>query len=438
MENIKDKYRKIQFTPETISAAYARISRADKSVDKLRIQALKDIERCRKSNKEIVFEMGHSSIAEHAVFNFDIIGISRYLTEFVQRTRLASFTEKSQRYITLKGDYVLPEEIKNDPKIADEFCSIIEKQNQAYFSLYKSLKDYYRLKSSTNLTKLKAKEDARYIISLATKTQMGMTINARSIERLLKRLYAIPFMEASELADKIYKEVKSVAPSLIRYVKPSRYDENRYLTKFFPKMKNLTEKCQSKLLYYTDNCDEKILTALLFRKTGNSWGRVRKQVMQMSLPEKKKQILDCLKDIANYDSLPREFEICDFTFQLNISASCFAQLKRHRMSTIIVSDYHPKYGFTIPESIVRIGKKEDFERVIKVTENFYYKLAEAYPTIKNYILTNAHHRLVLFKLNLRELCNFSRLREDSNAQWEIRELAHKIVSECKKVAPLTT
>jgi len=30
------------------------------------------------------------------------------------------------------------------------------------------------------------------------------------------------------------------------------------------------------------------------------------------------------------------------------------------------------------------------------------------------------------------------LREDSHAQWEIRELAHEIVSECKKVSPLTT
>jgi flavin-dependent thymidylate synthase len=446
LKAIKDKFEKIQFTPETIVAAYARISRSKKSVDKLRQDAVKEIEKSRKSNQNIVFEMGHSSIAEHAVFNFDIIGISRYLAEFVQRTRLASFTEKSQRYVTLHGDYVLPAEIADKSKIKNEFCQIIERQNQAYLSLYEGLKDYYnRLKVSTNLTDLtsstsstdsKAKEDARYIISLATKTQMGMTINARGVERLLKRLYAISIQEASKLADKIYEEVKSVAPSLIRYVKPSKYDEDRYKTnfQFIPNEGGY----QNKLLSYTKNCDEKILTALLFRKTGNSWKNLWKQVMQMSFSEKRKQILDCLENIRSYDSLPREFEMADFTFQLNISATCFAQLKRHRMSTIISSDYHPNYGYTIPESIIKIGKKEDFEKVINDTEKFYFKLPKKYPNIKNYILTNAHHRLVIFKLNLRELCNFSRLREDIHAQWEIRELAHNIVFECKKVAPLTT
>jgi len=445
LKAIKDKFEKIQFTPETISAAYARISRSQKSVDELRRQSVEDVEKARKSNQKIVFDMGHSSIAEHAVFNFDIIGISRYLTEFVQRTRLASFTEKSQRYVTLHGDYVLPSEIKNDTKIIKKFYEIIEKQNKAYFDLYNDLKEYYQQLNhstdstiSTNSTKLKAKEDARYVLSLATQTQMGMTINARSVERLLKRLYAIPFKEADELADKVYNEVKSIAPSLIKYVNPSEYDRNRYRVNSRYEVRKLASGFQNKLLNYTEDCDDKILATLLFRETGNLWEALFKKVMQMTFQEKKDIILESVKNIASYDSLPREFELADFTFQFNISASCFAQLKRHRMSSIISSDYHPEYGYTIPGSIIKIGKKDEFEKIIKETERFYFKLSKEYPNIKNYILTNAHHRLVIFKLNLRELCNFARLREDSNAQWEIRELAHEIVTKCQKVAPLTT
>jgi len=141
-------HKKTLCTPETISAAYARISRSKKSVDELRKDAAHDVEKARRSNKNIVFEMGHSSVAEHAVFNFDIIGISRYLTEFVQRTRLASFTEKSQRYVTLDGDYVIPEELQNDAQVLKQFQDTIRLQNETYLSLFEKLKIYFQ---QTNL-----------------------------------------------------------------------------------------------------------------------------------------------------------------------------------------------------------------------------------------------------------------------------------------------
>ena len=102
-------------TPETISAAYARVSRSPKTVTELRSDALREINKARRSNQNIIFEMGHASIAEHAVFNFDIIGISRLLAETVESIRLASFTEKSQRYVTFTRAWVLPAELDSRP-----------------------------------------------------------------------------------------------------------------------------------------------------------------------------------------------------------------------------------------------------------------------------------------------------------------------------------
>ncbi|MCX5837267.1 MAG: thymidylate synthase (FAD), partial [Deltaproteobacteria bacterium] len=54
-------------TPETVAAAYARISRNPRPVNELRQIARGEVEKARASNRNIVFEMGHSSIAEHAV-----------------------------------------------------------------------------------------------------------------------------------------------------------------------------------------------------------------------------------------------------------------------------------------------------------------------------------------------------------------------------------
>ena len=99
-------------TPETISAAYARISRSPKQVFELREIARVEVDKARQSNRNIVFTMGHSSVAEHAVFNVDVLGVSRLLVEEIEKFRLCSFTEKSQRYVLFDKDFVVPEEIK--------------------------------------------------------------------------------------------------------------------------------------------------------------------------------------------------------------------------------------------------------------------------------------------------------------------------------------
>jgi thymidylate synthase ThyX len=50
-----------------------------------------------------------------------------------------------------------------------------------------------------------AKEDARYVISLATETQLGMTLNARNLELMLRRLAAHPLEEAREYGRRLFE-----------------------------------------------------------------------------------------------------------------------------------------------------------------------------------------------------------------------------------------
>jgi len=88
-------------TPETMSAAYARISRDPRSVDALRAVARSEVERARRSNRTIIFKMGHHSVAEHAVFNFDIIGISRLAIEEIEK--FPELAAKSKKHSILTG-----------------------------------------------------------------------------------------------------------------------------------------------------------------------------------------------------------------------------------------------------------------------------------------------------------------------------------------------
>ncbi len=206
-------------TPETLSAAYARISRDPRSVDKLREAARTEVDKARRSNRNIIFKMGHHSVAEHAVFNFDVIGASRLAVEEIEHFRLASYTEKSQRYIKLEDDFLVPEEVKQAGK-KTLFLEAIQAQNRLYHELYDLLKPYFWEQFSELAADPKnqslldgwAKEDARYIVSLATLGQLGMTLNARNLEYMLRRFAAHPLAEIQEFTHTIHDLAKDVAP----------------------------------------------------------------------------------------------------------------------------------------------------------------------------------------------------------------------------------
>ena len=56
-------------------------------------------------------DMGHMSPFEHASFTFAIEGISRNCSHQIVRHRLASFSQQSQRYVKMKGEYVVTQYI---------------------------------------------------------------------------------------------------------------------------------------------------------------------------------------------------------------------------------------------------------------------------------------------------------------------------------------
>ena len=119
-------------------------------------------------------------------------GVSRLLVEEIEKFRLCSFTEKSQRYVLFNKDFVVPEEIKQ-ANLTNLFIDTVQTQNDYYHQLYEKLWPYVFDKHKTlaenpanrSLLEGWAKEDARYAISMATQTQLGMTINARNLELML-------------------------------------------------------------------------------------------------------------------------------------------------------------------------------------------------------------------------------------------------------------
>lgn len=441
-------------TPETVSAAYARISRSPKPVNELRAKARGEVEKARQSNNNIVFEMGHSSIAEHAVFNIDVIGVSRLLVEEIEKFRLCSYTEKSQRYVLLADDYVIPEEIRATG-MAEQFAQLVQQQNAFYHVLYDKLRPHVFTKHSDlaadpknrSLLEGWAKEDARYILSLATQTQLGMTVNARNLELVLRRMAAHPLAEANEYGQKLYAVVKPITPSLIRYTEKTDYDARTgsdlrdrltgLLASLPEERKTAPQTAAVSLIRTTPDADIWVLAAFLHGATNRAHADCLRLAAALSSAQKESFFQTAFRHMKSHDAAPRELECVDLTYDLIVSASCFAQLKRHRMATLLCQNYDPSLDVTIPESIQEVGMDAGFYDMIKRTEDFYRKLLAAAPNAADYSLTNAHRKRVLMKINARELYHIARLRADSHAQWDIRNLAKEMIAQARTVMPLT-
>ena len=455
IRTLKDKSgMQHDLTPETISAAYARISRSPKPVNELREISREEVDKARQSNRNIVFEMGHSSVAEHAVFNIDVIGVSRLLVEEIEKFRLCSFTEKSQRYVLFNKDFVIPEEIKQ-ASLTGLFTDAVNRQNDYYHILYEQLRPYVFAKHKTlakdpankSLLEGWAKEDARYVISMATQTQLGMTINARNLELMLRRLAALPFAEAQEYSKKLFAATKDIAPSLIRYTQATDYDRftrqnlssqtSASLQKYSPQSEGSKKLSDVKLISVSDTADTKVAAALLFSSSDLNYSSCLSQASQMTLREKKVVFKMVFEHLQAHDAVLRELENVDLQFELILSASCFAQLKRHRMSTIIAQEYDPQLGVTIPLAVREIGQQKNFMEIMRHTQKVYEQIKKKSPLAAGYVLTNAHRKRVLMKFNARELYHLARLRADAHAQWDIHELTEKMLQQAKKVLPLT-
>ncbi len=424
-------------TPEIFSAAYARISRSPKSITQLRQEAARDIINARKSNQKIIFAMGHHSVAEHAVFNFDLENISRLALEEVEKFRLNSYTEKSQRYVKLQKDFYLPEEFSaEDQKL---FLETIEEQNNFYHSTLEKISSFLKSSAANSSIEERAKEDSRFALSLATYSQAGMTINARNLEHMLRRLACHPLKEISRLINELYQQTINVAPSLILFATPSEFEKDLFQNRSFLQTITRKKKLSShppefKLLSCTQYSDALIAAAFFSSESDFNYSRyvsfLKKSAKQLSA-----FYYELFKNLEFFDRPPREFEMAELVFQANVSASCYAQLKRHRLLTLIVSPYSPELGVTIPPVFNEAGCLKQFKKLIHKTNQTYRILKSKYEQNADYILTNAHRRTVLVKMNFRELYHFIRLRADSHAQWEIRNLAQRIAREIKKHAP---
>ncbi len=181
-------------------------------------------------------------------------------------------------------------------------------------------------------------------------------------------------------------------------------------------------------------------------------------------PEKTEKFLDMLSDLGHQS--PVEHAV--FTFGIEgVSRALLAQITRHRIASFSVqsqryNDAADGFEYVIPPEIEAIpSAKEEFLKAMEEDAAHYESIrqkliasraarlvesgmgeAKAKKTAEKqsnedarFVLPNAACTKMILTMNVRSLFNFFRLRCCNRAQWEIRDLAWRMLEICRKEAP---
>jgi len=189
----------IQHTPdpEKVVAAAARLCYSSDSVPDL----------CERLDDEKVAgfvrklrEMGHLSPFEHVSFQFSIDGVSRALSHQLVRHRIASYSQRSQRYVKEDGfEFVIPPSVMRKQETLARFKEVMARLQEDYRELLDCV----------------PAEDARYVLPNACTTSLMATFNARSLLNFFEHRTCLRAQwEIRFLAERMLELVRGVAPNL--------------------------------------------------------------------------------------------------------------------------------------------------------------------------------------------------------------------------------
>ena len=196
----------LQHTPEpdrTVAMA-AHLCYSPSSIEDLRVR-MEDSEVARLVG--LIRSMGHLSPFEHAHFTVGIEGLSRVTSHQLVRSRIASYSQQSQRYIDQRGfEYVTPPTVRKDAGLLERFRQHMDDSRD----LYRELRDAGI-----------PREDARFVLPSAASSNIVMSKNARAwLEWFELRTCTRSQWEIRILANRIMRLLRGVAPHLFEVSGP--------------------------------------------------------------------------------------------------------------------------------------------------------------------------------------------------------------------------
>jgi thymidylate synthase ThyX len=407
-------------------------------------------EKARQFHEKWVVGYGHASVAEHAVVHLAIEDVSIIATKIIEDTRLASFTEKSTRYVLFDGEKFFRAPRLMQSPYAVLYEDTVRHSLETYVGLVPKVVDCVKARAPRRATqsertyetacRAKAYDLLRYLLPAAILTNLGLTINARALEHLLTKLLSHPLEEARDVGVAMKFEAEKMVPTLLKYA-----DCNPYMVETDQAMRQLGQELAAHgesmetpavtLVRFPEDAEEHLAAAILYGYTDISWVQVVERVGKLGADARGRIIDEYLQRRGPHDQPLRALEHLYYTFDIVLDYGAYRDIQRHRMATQTRQDFSTRHGYSMPDDIVAYGLGDIFHQCMAQAGEAYDRIAEEHPLEAQYVLPLAYRVRVLFTWNLRELSHFIQLRSAKQGHPSYRRIAQQVYEEIERVHP---
>lgn len=413
--------------------------------------------------EQFYFDYGHASIADlgHVIVCFE--EITELAAIRLEDEQVWDGQAKSSRYqnFASSGWYV-PDAIHGS-ETEGSYHGILRSLGEIYRQLHQPLvtflsereprpesmkpADYQRTIAA------RAFDVTRYLLPLASRTNVGQVVSIRTLEKQITRLLSSQLPELrvigedlkdacqrppmnlwGELSGQTAGLGEPMAPTLARYAKANDYQSTVYtdLARYAkdalkgtglddPSNWGIQEPVD--LIDQHDPLDETV-TTLLYRVAQAPYRRILDMVRDWSEKRKQEALSVALAKRGPYDELIKEFRSgYTFTFDVLMDIGGWRDMHRHRRCQQIQQNFTTVHGYDVPPPLVQAGLDGEYRQSMDAVRRDIEQLKKVNAEAGLYAIPFGFKVRCLFKMDFAEAEYIAKLRSGVKGHWSYRTIA---------------
>ncbi len=404
-------------------------------------------------------QYGDDSIAQMAGTHLLFSGISQVAIKHLEDMRVGiAPLEKSTRYVDysqkVNGEYMY----YADPTLSDlglmsEYRAAMDGLFQTYSDLGVKFLEFLKNKYPDEkelVLKTKAFDTLRGLLPAATLSQVAFFANGQALEYALSRSLRHPLGEIRWCGETALTELKKVVPAFLRRLEgETSQGYQEYLTgrggrvrqaALDLKLNAAAEPASApgvKLLEYDLDGEDKILAALLFPESHESFPAILAKVRTLSPEGKEKLLARAVHGrTARWYKIPRAFEMADLTFEITMNLGAWRDIHRHRMQTQLRQKWSVHHGYDLPPELEEAGLADNYRVAVARVEEVFHKIEPQDPDLAQYAVTLAHRLRFIQRQNMRSFLWETELRTIPTGHPDYRRIEQEKVRLVAQAYPL--
>jgi len=412
-------------------------------------------DKARAFHEKWVVGYGHASVAEHAIVHLAIEEVSIVASKVIEDLRLGSYTEKSTRYVVFDtGSFAdlpdLPADLhaKYRAACAELFATYLELFPKVEAKLEEIVPTQKGQSAKRREAALRAHacDLLRGLLPASTKTNLGITTNARALATLLNKMLSWPLAEVRHIADQMQQEATTITPTLLRHVGHNPYRASHReavadalpsgLSLALPSSVSRSDHTPVRLLRHDRDALQRIVLALSYDLAVTPDAAKRIAHLEKFDDETLAAIVhEALSKRGDHDPAPRALEASSITLELDLDYGAYRDLQRHRMLTPSTQLLGCSLGAMLPDDVDAVGVRKEYEAALERAATVWQEMTKFDPFAAQYVVPLAYRVRTLWTLNLRQLFYVVELRSAKQGHANYRRVAQAIYREVCVVHP---